>query len=329
MTILYSNYKGVSVLNDNLDIIDRILFKNNIPEKNTALENNEWLEEEKELITKHKKDKIYFLGFKKEKIEGVVFTQDIRKLGKAAADLSMLHEITLQVTKKKIKKSVQKDWLIMQASNSIDDLTRTTNLLAKRLREWYELYNPEFSRSIEDHERFTELIITQNREQLLSSIGLTEEASMGGNLGRDDLNTIFGLAQEIKRLFVLREAEKIYLEKLMDEICPNTKTVAGSLIGAKLITLAGSLKRLSEMPASTIQLLGAEKALFRHMKTGARSPKYGVIFGHQVIQKSKRSQWGKAGRAIADKLAIAAKVDYFKGQFIGDKLLKELEERFK
>ncbi len=327
MITVYSGISATYVFDENMKIIEK---KTLGAEKLPLLENNEWLSEEKELIAKHKKDKIYFLGFKKEKIEGVVLTQDKKKLEKATAgtDLKTIHDLALQVSKRKIKQSVQKDWLIIQTSNSIDDLTRITNLLAKRLREWYELYNPEFSRTIEDHERFTELIITQNREELLRSIGLTEELSMGGNLGRDDLNTIFSLAQEIKRLFVLRESEKLYLERLMDEVCPNTKAVAGALIGAKLITLAGSFKRLSELPASTIQLLGAEKALFRHMKTGARSPKYGVIFGHQIIQKSKKASWGKAGRALADKIAIASRVDYFKGKFIGVQLLKELEERF-
>ncbi|MBI2134239.1 hypothetical protein HYU11_06200 [Candidatus Woesearchaeota archaeon] len=328
MITIYTSCSAVYAFDEGMKLVDKKPFA---PERLAELENNEWLQEEKDLIQKHKKDKIYFLGFKKEKIEGVVFTQDIRKLEKASpeTDFGKLRISAIHESKKKIKKSVQKDWLIIQASNSIDDLTRTTNLLAKRLREWYELYNPEFSKAEEDHEKFIMMITAQKRDELLGGIGLSEESSMGGNLSSEDIKIITALGEEIKMLYALKEAEKLYLERLMDEICPNTKTVAGALIGAKLISLAGSFKRLAQLPASTIQLLGAEKALFRHMKTGARSPKYGVIFSHPVIQTSKRALWGKAGRALADKLAIAAKVDYFKGKFIGDKLLKELEMRFK
>ena len=114
----------------------------------------------------------------------------------------------------------------------------------------------------------------------------------------------------------------------MDELCPNTKAVCGVLTGAKLIEHAGSLKRLSEMPASTIQILGAEKALFRHMKTGAKPPRHGIIVHHPLIAKAPEKIHGKIARALADKISIASKVDYFQGKFIGDKLKKELEDKF-
>ena len=107
--------------------------------------------------------------------------------------------------------------------------------------------------------------------------------------------------------------------------------IAGITIAAKLISHAGSMKRLVEMPASTIQVLGAEKALFRHMRNKRRNlpPKHGIIHEHQLIQKSNSKMHGKAARALADKLSIAVKIDYFKGKFIGDKLKKELVDKFK
>jgi nucleolar protein 56 len=82
------------------------------------------------------------------------------------------------------------------------------------------------------------------------------------------------------------------------------------------------------MPASTIQILGAEKALFRHMKTGAKPPRHGIIISHPLIARAPDKMHGKIARALADKLSIASKVDYFKGNFIGDKLKKSLEEKF-
>ena len=116
----------------------------------------------------------------------------------------------------------------------------------------------------------------------------------------------------------------------MKKHCPNMLEVAGVLISAKLLEHAGSLRRLMMMPASTIQILGAEKALFRHLKTGkkAKPPKYGILSQHPLIGKVKKEEYGKVARTLADKISIAVKVDYFKGKFIGDKLKEELEKKF-
>ena len=112
----------------------------------------------------------------------------------------------------------------------------------------------------------------------------------------------------------------------MKKYCPNVLELAGVTIGAQLLELAKSLRRMAFLPASTIQLLGAEKALFRHLKTGSRSPKYGVIFQHPLIQNTKRSKRGKKARQLADKLSICAKLDFFKGEFLAKEYRKELEE---
>ena len=96
----------------------------------------------------------------------------------------------------------------------------------------------------------------------------------------------------------------------MEEIAPHTLKIAGNIIGARLIEKAGSLKRLAELPSSTIQILGAEKALFRHLQSNARPPKFGVIFAHENISSSKAK--GKAARQLAAKISMASKKDYFR-----------------
>jgi len=231
------------------------------------------------------------------------------------------HKKNIKETKKKVKEAVNFDDFIVKGIGNIDEINKVINTLVKRLREWYELYNPEFSRKVFDHEEFISLIV--------SGKATKEKDSMGAELSEKDLEPIMGLAQEIDSLYKLKKRQEEYLEKLMEKNCPNINAIAGALIGARLIAIAGDLKRLVGFPASTVQLLGAEKALFRHMRTGARAPKYGVIHEHPIIAKASKENKGKSARMLADKISIAAKIDYFKGEFIGDKLKKEVEDRFK
>ena len=107
------------------------------------------------------------------------------------------------------------------------------------------------------------------------------------------------------------------------------KALVGSLLGARLIAVSGGLTNLAKKPASTIQVLGAEKALFRSLKTGARPPKHGLIFQHTLLHEAKRWQRGKIARALAGKLAIAARADAFGDRYLGDELKADLEKRIK
>jgi len=235
----------------------------------------------------------------------------------------------IRITRKSIKESVKNDLLIIQAIKNIEDIDKVSSILVKDLREWYEIYNPEFSKSIGNNEKFSEFVIKKDKKELLKEIKIKEKDSMGADLNAEDLDAIKGLAKMLNGLYCFRKKQQEYLEKLMKKECPNMTEIADVLIGAKLIEHAGSLKRLSEFPASTIQLLGAEKALFRHMRTGAKCPRHGLIINHPLISNALNKERGKRARALADKISIAAKVDYFKGKFIGDKLKKEIEERFK
>jgi nucleolar protein 56 len=118
-----------------------------------------------------------------------------------------------------------------------------------------------------------------------------------------------------------------YLEKAMDEVAPNVKALTGALLGARLIAITGGLTNLARRPSSTIQVLGAEKALFRSLKTGARPPKHGMIFQHAYLHDAKRWHRGKIARALAGKLAIAARVDAFRGKYVGEELKASLDKR--
>jgi nucleolar protein 56 len=236
-------------------------------------------------------------------------------------DLKKLRELNLKETKKKIRDSVKDDVLIIQTISHLEDLNKVINILIKDLREWYSYYNPEFSKRNQEHEVFIQLILKNQDNKI--------KESMGGNLKKEDLKPLKDLTKQIDDLYKFKEKQEQYLESLMQKLCPNLSATAGTLIGAKLILHAGSLKNLILMPSSTVQLLGAEEALFRHIKTGARCPRHGLIVNHPLISSAPQKEHGRRARVLASKILLAAKTDYFKGKFIGDKLLKQAEDKFR
>lgn len=233
----------------------------------------------------------------------------------------------VHLTKQGVKASIYEDGFIIQAIANIKELDQVHNQLVKRLREWYSLYLPELSAKTESHDKFVELVLKKKKEELIKEMKVKE--TMGAELAKPHLDEILLLAHQIENLHILRLQHEQYLEKVMTEYCPNILELAGVTIGAKLVELGKGLKNLALLPASTIQLLGAEKALFRHLKTGSRSPKFGVIFAHQLIQNAPTKEKGKVSRSLADKLSLCARLDYFKGEFKADQFRKELEEKFK
>ncbi|MFH1173844.1 MAG: hypothetical protein V1725_01795 [archaeon] len=236
-------------------------------------------------------------------------------------DFGTVRQEFLVNVRKDIAASISNDNLVMQTIQSIEELNKVCNALSKRFRHWLALTLPEAEHAFSDHEALITAILTKDWKEL------RPKNSMGKELSTADNDALLALAQQAKQAYLLREKLTQYLEKVMHAYCPNLLAVTGALVGAKLIDAVGSLKKLAEVHSSTIQLLGAEKALFRHMRNkNSKPPKHGFILQHPIVARAK--QKGRAGRALADKIAIAARVDYFKGQFIGDQLRKQLEEKF-
>lgn len=229
-------------------------------------------------------------------------------------------------TRKALRESVGDDQFIVQTISTIEELNKSANTLVKRLREWYELYSPEFSDSVSDHEAFVRLILEKSRDEQLSELEIKE--TMGAEIDKSDLDEILNLGRCAQQLYELRVQYEIYLEKIFKRHAPNILILAGTNIAGKLLREAGSLQKLATIQASTIQLYGAEKALFRHLKTGAKPPKYGYLINHPIVTHATIKEKGKAARALADKISIAAKVDFFHGEPIGKELREKLEEKF-
>ncbi|MBI2143662.1 NOP58 family protein [Candidatus Woesearchaeota archaeon] len=328
---LYSIPTAVFVFDSNIKLVQKIKVAD--PELAMAmLSKNEWLPEEKEAVRKTKSDgkAIVVLGAKKDKPDDVAFSQDIRKLEAATSaatdEPARLREIVISFTKKAVAESVNDDNLIIQSSSAIAELNKAANLLIKRAREWYELYCPEASRQISSHEEFANAILNKSKDELLKEFRVKE--TMGVNLEKADIRMILAFAENIKSLYERRSSIAEYVEELMKRHCPNIAAVAGPSTGAELIVQAGSLQRLAMLPSSTIQLLGAERELFRHLKDKKQKPpKAGVLHNHPFVTSAPRQQQGRIAKLLADKISIASRVDYFKGSFAGDRLLEELKKK--
>ncbi len=253
------------------------------------------------------------------------------------------HNVTLEIAKLRVKQAVEKrDLIVGQAIQTLDDLDKAINLFMSRVREWYGIHFPELDRLLEKHETYARLVVELGskdnftvewleKEEIPKSkavqIAKVSGTSMGADLAETDLAQIQALCKNVLGLYTLRQTLEGYLDTAMEDVAPNTKALVGSLLGARLIAIAGGLTNLARRPASTIQVLGAEKALFRSLKTGTRPPKHGIIFQHTLLHEAKRWQRGKIARALAGKLAIAARTDAFGGRYIGEELKANLEKR--
>ncbi len=304
----FTNIIGTFIFNEHYRVIDKLMFSNKSEYKNKDKFEKDLLKKHKDAIVPEGKAMIKIMEhFKDKQYHSAFYRQNI------------------EFTKELVKNSVIGDTLIIQTISSIEDINKVINTLTKRLREWYGYYNPEFK--VENPIAFVEIILKKSKQELLRE-GKVQE-TMGADFSKQDLAPIMELGRKLIDIYELRESEERYLEGIMNKVCPNVTAITGATIGAKLLNQAGSLKDLMEFPSSTIQVLGAEKAFFRHLKTGAKSPKFGFIHEHSLINKAKTSEKGRVARSLADKIAIACKVDYFKGKFIGDQLRNGLEAKFR
>lgn len=212
----------------------------------------------------------------------------------------LFYEHNQEATKQALKAIANNDNFIIQTLCSIDEIAKTHDLFLHRLGEWCSLFHPEISKTND-----------------FLSLAVTAEAK--------DVTPINHLTNHVNELSALREKQLLYLKQLMDAHCPNLGVVVGYELGARFIALAGSLEKLAKMASSQIQVLGAEKAFFRHLLQNTLLPKYGVIVLHPAIKKAEDAQKEKVAGTVAEKICIAAKVDYFKGAYVGDKLRKEID----
>jgi len=263
--------------------------------------------------------------------------------------MQKLRDFAIQLSSSKITEvSESPDLHVIQSINTLDDTDKIINGISSRLREWYGLHFPELDNIIDSINGYAQIVLAGKRENMsddvfvdagfpdskVQMLSLVREKSRGGDITEENLLMVQSLAKNILELFDMRKNLEEQIDIQMKEIAPNITAVLGTTVGARILAKAGSLRKLSSMPASTIQVLGAEKALFRALKTGSNPPKHGLLFQHSVVHAAPRWQRGKIARAIAAKAAIAARVDVHGGGLnntLLDKLnirVKEIEEKY-
>ena len=256
---------------------------------------------------------------------------------------SFQRDVAIRLSKAKVSAaSSEKDLLVKNAIDGIDEVDKSINVLVMRLREWYSVHHPSLTNLVEDQDQYARILKETNGKEsmtraMLVSAGVPEATielvinAIPGDIGADlrdiDLNIIKTLATAIDSMYQTRKELEDYVATVMDEISPNVAALVGPLIGARLISLAGSLEDLARKPSSTVQVFGAEKALFRSLKTGADPPKHGIIFRVSEINSAPYWQRGKIARALAGKLSIAARVDAYSDRNIGASLREDFMVR--
>ena len=240
-----------------------------------------------------------------------------RKIASKHFDDEQLNEFiskfAIAVSRKNMHGTIKMDRFLVQASNALEDIKHIENLLLERLTEWYRLHYPESKIS---HKELLGSVLKYGRREKFPDF----ESSVGIDISAEDEKIIMDYASTIEKVIDQRKKKEDYIRKRSPEMLPNLCSIVDPLLATRLVSAAGSLEKLAKMPSSKVQLLGAEKALFRHLKKRGKSPKYGILFNDKRVSNAPQGKSGKIARIISAKLSVAARVDYYS---------KRLEERLK
>lgn len=246
----------------------------------------------------------------------------------------------------------KQDKSIVQSIALIDRLDKDINLFSMRCREWYSWHFPELAKIITDSEKFLKVaVLIGNKDEfedneetrkkiskIVDDPSLEDDIfssiliSMGQDITENDMNMIKNLAKQLIALYKQRSHLIEYLNNRLYNVAPNLQSLLGDTLAARLIAHSGSLVNLAKSPASTIQVLGAEKALFRALKSKGNTPKYGLLFQSTYIGKASQKNKGRISRYLANKCSIAARIDNFStvnNNIFGEKLKQQVEDRLK
>lgn len=331
MIYIAINAIGIYAINEKNEIVKYKIFDENEVDKILEIRKEELSDFEKDFIS-DLKDEIVFtypkLGYKVESkdFNEVILNFLINNLGLKREEII---EKSKKISEKLLKIESQQralDRIISQLIQAIEDNEKIINLMTERLRRIYQVYFPEYVEKETSLEKFVKnLARNPKREEVDKALA---ENTVGNELSEDLLELIKTYANKILDLIEFNLTLEKKLEEIMKSYAPNLTMLAGYKLAAKLIKGVGSLEKLAKSPSTRIQLVGAEKALFRFLRGKGKSPKHGYIFIHPYIQQAPKKLRGKVARVLANYLSKAAKIDYFSKK-LNEKLKEELENRIK
>merc|ERR1711972_710655 len=274
----------------------------------------------------------------------------VKGFSAATSDKSQLG-LSHSYSRAKVKFNVNKsDNMIIQSIALLDQLDKDINTFCMRIREWYSYHFPELIKIVPENALYARVVkLIKNRKEVnqdlfdeLETILMdsaraqavidASKSSMGMDISPVDLLNIDMFASRVIGITEYRKELSTYLRSKMSVVAPNLAALIGDTVGARLISHAGSLTNLAKAPASTVQILGAEKALFRALKTRGNTPKYGLIFHSSFIGRAGAKNKGRISRYLANKCSIASRIDAFSEDsttVFGSKLKEQVEERLK
>jgi len=292
------------------------------------------------------------IGVVPEVIRGIRqhFAKLVKGFSSATSDKAQLGA-SHAYSRAKVKFNVNKsDNMIIQSIALLDQLDKDINTFCMRIREWYSYHFPELIKIVPENALYAKVVkLIKNRkeltaaklealEEILMDSGKAQavidasKSSMGMDISPVDLLNIDMFASRVIGITEYRKELSAYLRSKMSVVAPNLAVLIGDTVGARLISHAGSLTNLAKCPASTVQILGAEKALFRALKTKGNTPKYGLIFHSSFIGRAGAKNKGRISRYLANKCSIASRIDCFSEEsttIFGTKLKEQVEDRLK
>ncbi|CAM9101818.1 unnamed protein product [Ectocarpus fasciculatus] len=278
------------------------------------------------------------------------FTKFVKPLGNGLFEQAQLG-LGHSYSRSKVKfNPARTDNMIIQSIALLDQLDKDLNTFAMRVKEWYSWHFPELKDIVKDNYMFAraaayiqdKTTLTEEKldglaeivgdEELAKAVLKAAKASMGFDISEQDLFNVVMFTQKMISLAEYRKQLYGYLEEKMSTVAPNLSTLIGETVAARLIQKAGSLTSLAKCPASTVQILGAEKALFRALKTKGNTPKYGLIYHSTFIGRASAKNKGRISRYLANKCSLASRIDSFiddPTSAYGEQLRDQVEERLK
>ena len=243
-------------------------------------------------------------------------------------DKEELREKAIEETREELGGDVDRVKMASKAVKMLDRYNSSFEEEMEDFRDWYSLHFPELVEEISENKHLLKILEDGLERSKLDSFHSLAEDSTGSELGKEDLEVLQEVFEDLKERKEKTEKLEEYVRNVVEEEMPNLGTVLGPLLAARLVSLAGGLENLAKKPSSTIQVLGAEKALFRYLHGEGTPPKHGVLFQHNFVNTLPEDKRGKMARFIANKAAMAARLDFYSDKEKGEDLREECQEKF-